>query len=138
VQQCHVAMYSASAVDRDWNSISWSSKTLVIFPRIGKSWMYSSYLPYIRHNRHQNISRCDRPFQLQMNLQLRSLLGICSWFFLKPIERLRELIHMVGISVILKAMRLFHVDFLLDWSIQEGALHVHLKPLKRVVSSICQ
>jgi hypothetical protein len=62
----------------------------------------------------------------------------CSRSLLKSIERLRELIHMIGIVVILKAMRLFHVHFLLDWSIEEGALHVHSKQLKRVVSSIGQ
>jgi hypothetical protein len=41
----------------------------------------------------------------------------CSWCLLKSIERLRELIYMVGIPVILKARGLFHVYLLLDWSI---------------------
>jgi hypothetical protein len=45
---------------------------------------------------------------------------------------------MVGIHVILEVRKLIHVDFLLDRSIQRGALHVHLKMLKRVVSSIGQ
>jgi hypothetical protein len=60
----------------------------------------------------------------------------CSWCLLKPIERLRELVDMVGIPVFLEAMGLFHVHILLYWSIEEGALHVHLKKLKRVVSNI--
>jgi hypothetical protein len=41
----------------------------------------------------------------------------CSWDLLKSIERLRELIHVVGIPVVLKARWLFHVYLLLDWSI---------------------
>jgi hypothetical protein len=36
---------------------------------------------------------------------------------LKSIERLRELVDVVGIPVMLKARGLFHVHFLLDWSI---------------------
>jgi hypothetical protein len=43
---------------------------------------------------------------------------------------------MVGIPVILEARGLFHVYLLLDSSVEEGALHVHLKQIKRVVSSI--
>jgi hypothetical protein len=62
----------------------------------------------------------------------------CSWSLLKSIERLRELGNMVGIPVILEARGLFHVHLLLDWSVEEGALHVHLKQLKRVVSGIGQ
>jgi hypothetical protein len=42
------------------------------------------------------------------------------------IERLRELIHVVGIPVILKARGLFYV-YLLDWPIEESALYVHLE-----------
>jgi hypothetical protein len=42
---------------------------------------------------------------------------------LKSIERLRELIYMVGIPIILKARGLFHVYLLLDWPIEESALH---------------
>jgi hypothetical protein len=57
---------------------------------------------------------------------------------LKFIERFRELVDVIGIPVILKAKGFFHIHFLLDWSIQEGALYVHLKQLKRVVSSIRQ
>jgi hypothetical protein len=53
-----------------------------------------------------------------------------SWCLLKPIERLRELENMVGIPIILGARWLFHVYFLLDWSIEEGALHVHLINIK--------
>jgi hypothetical protein len=51
----------------------------------------------------------------------------CSWGLLKSIERLRELVHVVGIPVILKAKGLFHVYLLLDWPIEESALYVHLK-----------
>jgi hypothetical protein len=61
-----------------------------------------------------------------------------SWCFLKPIERLRELEYMVGIHVILEARQLLHIDFLLDWSIEEFDVDVHLKKLKRVMSSIGQ
>jgi hypothetical protein len=43
---------------------------------------------------------------------------LCSWSLLKPIERLRELINMVGISVILDARGLVHIYLLLDWSIE--------------------
>jgi hypothetical protein len=39
---------------------------------------------------------------------------------LKSIKRLRELIHVVGIPVILKARGLFHVYLLLDWSIRKA------------------
>jgi hypothetical protein len=52
---------------------------------------------------------------------------------LKSIECLTELINMVRIPVILEARGLFHVHLLLDWSVEEGALHVQLKQLKRVV-----
>jgi hypothetical protein len=62
----------------------------------------------------------------------------CSWGMLKSIERLREPVDVVRIPVILEARGLFHIYFLLDWSIEEGALHVHLKQLKRVMSSIGQ
>jgi hypothetical protein len=41
----------------------------------------------------------------------------CSWGLLESIERLRELVDMVGIPIILKARGLFHIHFLLDWSI---------------------
>ena len=57
-----------------------------------------------------------------------------SWSLLKPIECLRELIDMVGLPVILEARGLFHVYLLLDWSIKEDALHVHLEQLKGMVS----
>jgi hypothetical protein len=55
---------------------------------------------------------------------------------LKSIERLRELEHMVGVPVILKARGLFHIYLLLDWPIQESALYVQLKQPERVVSGI--
>jgi hypothetical protein len=60
----------------------------------------------------------------------------CSWGFLKSIEHLRELIYMVGIPVIVKAIGLLHIYLLLDWPIEESALHVHLEQLKGMVSSI--
>jgi hypothetical protein len=60
----------------------------------------------------------------------------CSWGLLKSIERLRELIYMVGIPIVLKARGLFHVYLLLDWSIKETALYVHLEQPERMVSSI--
>jgi hypothetical protein len=62
----------------------------------------------------------------------------CSWGLLKSIELLRDLVDVVEIPVILKARGLFRIHFLFDWSIKEGALHVYLKQLKRVVSSIGQ
>jgi hypothetical protein len=43
---------------------------------------------------------------------------------------------MVGIPVILKARGLFHLYLLLDWPIEESALHVHLKQPKGMVSGI--
>jgi hypothetical protein len=43
---------------------------------------------------------------------------------------------MVGVPVILKARGLFHVYLLLDWPIEESALHIHLKQPERVVSGI--
>jgi hypothetical protein len=57
---------------------------------------------------------------------------------LKSIERLGEFVYMVGIPVILKSRGLFHVYLLLDWSIEESALHVHLEQLKGMVSDIGQ
>jgi hypothetical protein len=45
----------------------------------------------------------------------------CSWGLLKSLERLRELVDVVGIPVILKARGLFHIYILLDWSIEESA-----------------
>jgi hypothetical protein len=62
----------------------------------------------------------------------------CSWGLLKSIERLIEPIDVVRIPIILEDRGLFHIYFFLDWSIEEGTLHVHLKQLKRVVSSIGQ
>jgi hypothetical protein len=55
---------------------------------------------------------------------------------LKSIERLRELTHMVGVSFILKARGLLHVYLLLDWPVEEGALHIHLEQPERMVSGI--
>jgi hypothetical protein len=50
-----------------------------------------------------------------------------SWGLVKSIERLREPVDVVGIPIILEARGLFHINILLDWSIEEGALHVQLK-----------
>jgi hypothetical protein len=60
----------------------------------------------------------------------------CSWGLLKSIERLRELIYMVGTPIILKARGLFYVYLLLDWPIEESALHIHLEQPKGMVSGI--
>jgi hypothetical protein len=54
----------------------------------------------------------------------------------KSIELLRELIHVVEIPIILKTRGLFHVHLLLDWPVEESALHIHLEQPKRVVSGI--
>jgi hypothetical protein len=61
------------------------------------------------------------------NKEISKAFILCSWGLLKSIERLRELIHVVGITIILKAKELFHVYLLLDWPIKESALHVHLE-----------
>jgi hypothetical protein len=55
---------------------------------------------------------------------------------LKSIERLRELTHMVGVSFILKARGLLYVHLLLDWPVEESALHIHLEQPERVMSGI--
>jgi hypothetical protein len=51
-------------------------------------------------------------------------------------KRLREPIDMVRILTIFKAGRLLNIDLFLDWSIEEGTLHVHLVELEAMVSSI--
>jgi hypothetical protein len=55
---------------------------------------------------------------------------------LEPIKRLREPIDMVRVLTVFKAGRLLNVDLFLDWSIEEGTLHVHLVKLEAMVSSI--
>jgi hypothetical protein len=55
---------------------------------------------------------------------------------LEPIKRLREFIDVVRVLTIFKARRLLNIDLFLDWSIEEGTLHVHLIELKAMVSSI--
>jgi hypothetical protein len=57
---------------------------------------------------------------------------------LEPIKRLRELIDMIRILTVFKDGRLLNIDLFLDWSIEEGTFHVHLKELKAMVSSIGQ
>jgi hypothetical protein len=47
-----------------------------------------------------------------------------------------KFIDMVMISFTFKAGWLLHIHFLFDWTIQEGALGVHLIKLKTIVSSI--
>jgi hypothetical protein len=42
----------------------------------------------------------------------------------------------VGIPVILEEKGLLHVHLLIDWPVEEIALHVHLVKLKGMVSSI--
>jgi hypothetical protein len=61
------------------------------------------------------------------NKKISKAFILCSWGLLKSIERLRELIHMVGIPVILKAWGLVHAYLLLDWPVEESALYVHLE-----------
>jgi hypothetical protein len=55
---------------------------------------------------------------------------------LEPIKRLRGFVNMIRVLTILKAGRLLNIDLLLDWSIEEGTVHVHLIKLKAMVSSI--
>jgi hypothetical protein len=55
---------------------------------------------------------------------------------LEPIKRLREFIDVIRVLTIFKAGRLLNIDLFLDWSIEEGAFHVHLVKLKAMVSSI--
>jgi hypothetical protein len=55
---------------------------------------------------------------------------------LEPIKRLIEFIDMVRVLTILNTERLLNIDLLLDWSIKEGTLHVHLIKLEAMVSSI--
>jgi hypothetical protein len=55
---------------------------------------------------------------------------------LKSIERLRELIHMVEVPIILEARGSLYIHLLLDWPIEKGAIHAHLKKVKRMVSNI--
>jgi hypothetical protein len=55
---------------------------------------------------------------------------------LEPIKCLREFIYVIRILTIFKAGRLLNIDLLLDWSIEEGTLHVHLVKLEAMVSSI--
>jgi hypothetical protein len=54
----------------------------------------------------------------------------CSWGLLKSIERLRELVYMVGLPVILEARGFLHVHFLLDWPIEEALFTSIWKILK--------
>jgi hypothetical protein len=43
---------------------------------------------------------------------------------------------MVRVLTIFKAERLLNIDLFLDWSIEEGTLHVHLIKLEAMVSSV--
>jgi hypothetical protein len=43
---------------------------------------------------------------------------------------------MIRVLTIFKAGRLLNIDIFLNWSIEEGTLHVHLIELKAMVSSI--
>jgi hypothetical protein len=72
------------------------------------------------------------------NKEISKAFILCSWGFLRSIERLREHVHMVGVPIILEARGLFHIHLLLDWPIEESALHIHLKELKGMVSNIGQ
>jgi hypothetical protein len=77
-------------------------------------------------------------FEAISNKEISKALIPCSWGLLEPIKRLRELIDMVRILTVFKAGRLLNIDLFLDWSIEEGAFHVHLIKLKAMVSSIGQ
>jgi hypothetical protein len=66
-------------------------------------------------------------FESISNKEISKAFIPCSWGLLKSIELLRKLVDVVGIPAILKARGLFHIHFLLDWFIKEGALHVHLE-----------
>jgi hypothetical protein len=59
-----------------------------------------------------------------------------SWSLFEPMKRLMVFVYMVRIFFIFKARRLFHINFLLDKSVQEDTLDVHLIKLKIMVSSI--
>ena len=56
----------------------------------------------------------------------------CSRSLLKPIERLMELVDVVGKFWIL-AWWLLHIYQFLNWSIEEGTLHIHLIEFEVVV-----
>ena len=75
-------------------------------------------------------------FEAISNKEISQAFIPCSWGLLEPIKRLRELIDMVRILTVFKAGRLLNIDLLLDWSIEEGTLHVHLIKLEAMVSSI--
>jgi hypothetical protein len=81
--------------------VSSSSRTPGTFPKSIKSLMYSSYEPCTRHSRNLNILFPN--LESIGNEKVSKAFIPCSWSFLKPIERLRELINMVGIPVILEA-----------------------------------
>jgi hypothetical protein len=53
----------------------------------------------------------------------------CSMSLLEPIERLMDLVHMVGEVWIFKARWLINIHFFLERSIQECTLDVHLMKL---------
>jgi hypothetical protein len=65
------------------------------------------------------------------NKEISKAFILCSCGLLKSIEQLRELVHMVGIPVILKARGLLQIHLLLDWPIEESTIHVHLIELKK-------
>jgi hypothetical protein len=62
----------------------------------------------------------------------------CSRRLLKPVERLMELVHMVGEVWVFKARWLLNIYFFLERSIQEGTLDIHLMKLEVMMSSIGQ
>jgi hypothetical protein len=62
----------------------------------------------------------------------------CSRSLLEPIERLMELVHMVGEVWIFKAWWLPNINFFLERSIQEHAIHIHLMKLEVMMSSVGQ
>jgi hypothetical protein len=93
-------------------------KQITIASLSKKSWIS---FPDLESIRNKEVSKAFIPF---------------SWGLLKAIEHLRELVHMVGVPVILKARGLFHVHLILDCPIEKSAIHIHLKNLKGMVSRI--
>jgi hypothetical protein len=62
----------------------------------------------------------------------------CSRSLLKPVERLMELVHMVGEVWIFEAHWLLNIYFFMERSIQESTLDIHLMKLEVMMSSIGQ
>jgi hypothetical protein len=75
-------------------------------------------------------------FKTIFNKKIHKSFIPCSWCLFKPIECLMEFIGMVSIFFTFKVGWLLHIHFFFDWTIQEGALDIHLIKLKSLVNSI--